>query len=186
MEYEIPLPPSSYEGSEASNDSDNCDCDYCREYSYKYNLILKSDPMWLTISPPASDRDPSIEYNEWLLDFEDLLKCADNILGVVEFANYRMHFHIMYSCKDNIKSYRLVNKFRRSSMVRIYKGAPKKGLHYLFKDINKITKLILPSDSVIYTDETLDDRRQNRIQSRRKKLLVESTNEIPEWMLKKE
>lgn len=167
---------------------ERCFCEYCVEYNIKYDIILSRNPKWLTISPRYSDKDPTIDYIDWLDDIEELLKCSSHLLGVVEFANDRMHFHIMYDCTDPIKSYRVVNKFRADCMVKIYNGGPEKGLHYLFKDIEE-SKTLIPTVSTIFTDDMLDDRKKERKKQARLRLitqsLLERKKEIPEWMLKK-
>lgn len=146
-----------------------CDCDYCKMYSTLYTDIASQNPKWLTVSPPANDTDPLVYYDDWLSCFEKLLACSDNILGVVEFANYRMHFHILYACTDNIKSYKVVNGFRRTAMVRIYNGLPKKELHYLFKDINETAEL-LPHDKIVITVKKLREHREQRHKEARLKV----------------
>lgn len=171
-----------------SENSDFCSCKYCFEYSIKYKIILSRKPKWLTISPRFSDKDPTLDYIDWLDDIEDLLKCSSHILGVCEFKNDRMHFHIMYDCTDPIKSYRIVNKFRQTCMVKIYDGGPEKGLHYLFKDI-ELSKSLIPTISTIFTDDMLDDRKKERKKQAKNRLIQEAFkekyNEIPQWMLKK-
>lgn len=165
----IPLPPSSYDGSLSDSDHKWCTCYYCDKYYPTFVAIMSKNPMWLTVSPRADDRDPTVAYKEWLNTFDKFRACSHYILGVVEFANYRMHFHILYSCKDEIKSYKLVNKIRTYSMVKIYRGGPKKGLHYLFKDIEDAQTLI-PNDDVIFTVETLIEYREKRKQQIKKML----------------
>jgi len=165
----------------------HCNCEMCREYLIYYEKIKQNNPMWLTVSPPYNDKDPTAYYNDWLDDFEELLKCSKYILGVVEFANNRMHFHIMYSCDDKIKSYRLINRYRQNAVLKIYKGMPRKGLHYLFKDIEEAKELI-PNQNVVFSDEHLVNRKRERKlklkETRTISIFKERVQNIPEWMLK--
>lgn len=162
-------------------------CDYCTQHLFQYQYIMGTHPKWLTISPPANEDNPDKYYDMWLDDIEDLLKCSDAILGVVEFASYRMHFHIMYSCKDNVKSYRLVNRFRKHAMVKIYDGGPKAGLHYLFKDIKNTMSLV--NINPIITETFLRQRKQDRVdkikEMKRKEKVQQCERTIPECFLAK-
>ena len=69
-------------------------------YKPLYGAISQDNPRWLTISPKADDRDPNKYLNILYEEFANIRKFANKILGVVEFANLRMHFHIMYSLTD--------------------------------------------------------------------------------------
>lgn len=160
-----------------------CLCKFCAMYKDLYDDILSSAPFWLTISPTFDARTPSVANKEWWDELTDLLKCSSKILGVAEFNNERLHYHIMYSCTDRIKSYKLVNHWRLSNMVRIYKGGPKNGLHYLFKDIEDTQELLNIND-IIITADALYAYKHNTIKKRCHKLALADDVSITQWFKK--
>lgn len=120
-----------------------CDCELCLLHTVRYNLILVSNPMWLTISPPPSDITPKKIINQyWLYIFGEIALACENMLCAIEFENLRMHFHILIAVKDKIKLYKVYNKLREQFICRIYRGGPDKGLHYLFKNISEAYELL--------------------------------------------
>lgn len=127
-----------------TENTDNCDCEYCRNYG---DLISKirhhTKKKWLTISPPSPSAGSAQEhFDDWLKSFMMFRKFAEHLLGVAEFENGRLHFHIMYTVKDAVKEYKVLNKWRIHSMLRVYKGLPREGAHYLFKDIETALELL--------------------------------------------
>lgn len=138
-----------------------CYCDHCKVHQSEYNIISdRNRKIFLTVSPPADDSDPECYNRYWLDRFTELLKCADHLIGVTEFANNRMHFHIVYSCTDAVKSYKLVNTWAKEANCLAVKSMPKKGLHYLFKDISDSTDLIA---NPIFTLKSLETLKQSKV-----------------------
>lgn len=133
--------------------SENCSCLDCSRYRDAYNSIQRSyHSRWLTISPPDNEGDIHCWHKHWMLRITELLKCSDNLLGVVEFANCRYHLHIVYSRSDPIKEYHVLNQFKKDAQIRVYNGGPKESLHYLMKDADE-TKLLI--EDFIFTTKTL-------------------------------
>jgi hypothetical protein len=125
-------------------------------------------------------------YDLWVSDFEEFLKFAEDVLIVVEMTHYRMHFHIMFSEKNPIKSFRTINQWRRNSMIKIYKGGPMKGLEYMFKEVDETREFLTEEQPAIIDKDILKYRRQKRRDANRataKLLKCSDEKPIPEWMI---
>lgn len=143
----------------------DCKCHYCLKYDYLLKLISHHPKArWLTISPPAPMGGSAQKlFDDWLNDFMQFRKFATTLIGVGEFANERLHFHILFTTKDHIKQYKVLNNWRIGSQIRIYDGLPEKGIHYIFKDIKKAKDLI---KKPVFTLDILDKlfiRKKNTI-----------------------
>lgn len=134
---------------------DNCNCYHCFDNRNLYNTISQSSPRWLTISPRADDRHPDKYLDVWYEEFIKIRKFSSNILGVVEFENLRMHFHIVYSVTDRVKEYKTINSWRQTCQVKVYNGLPRGGLHYLFKSIED-TKQLISTNKYMITMDTIE------------------------------
>lgn len=141
---------------------------YCKQYINKYMSIKYATPKWLTISPKSVENiSPDELFKFYLCTYlKNLVACSKDVLGVVEFANERMHFHIFLDVKDPIKYNIFVNTMSIYSMCRSYKGEPKEGIHYLFKEVDHAKELIL-YHPVIYTEEHLEKVKQDLILERK-------------------
>lgn len=116
-----------------------------------YDMIkAHANDYWLTISPPPEDSDPETLKIIYLCKLKQLAKCSRSLLGIFEFANDRMHMHIYFSCKDNVKRFIFVNGIKKEFMARIYKGEPKDGCPYLYKDIDTSMQLLKSHIFTIY------------------------------------
>lgn len=135
---------------------------FVERYQPLYDKIQEENPRWLTISPPADCKTPDKFLELWYEEFSKFRKFATRVLGVVEFANLRMHFHICYSVKDRIKEYRVINDWRQSNMVKVYNGAPKHGIGYLFKDVEE-TQVLITNMYYIITMKHIEDRMKTKI-----------------------
>jgi len=166
-----------------TDDAKKCECHLCEVYKSTYDLIQADRPRWLTVSPPSDDGDPSNYRDGWIDSFIQMLKCTANLILIVEFAQCRMHFHMCYTVTDRIKEYRLINGFRKTAQVKVYNGAPQKGLHYLFKDIEDAEQLL---DKCIYIREdlilikTLKSLKLKEL--RKKRVIPDKIKNIPSWM----
>lgn len=169
---------------------------YCKEYIKKYLNIKYGEPRWLTYSPKsASEVHPDDLHKYHTNVLKKLTYCSENIICVTEFKNERMHFHIFLDVKDKIKYNIFVNTLMTNSMARSYKGEPKGGIHYLFKDVEDALE-ILTLDKIIQTETQLkkvieDDKLERQIERKQIKQIreqmklaqrLEEYKSIPKWM----
>lgn len=129
-----------------------CECELCEKYRPLYDQIKLEGMWWLTISPRPSEKEPDVDLEEWLNEFTKMSSAIKSILGVVELTNMRFHLHIVFSQKDKIKCYKKINGFKLHNMVRIYKGEPEKGLHYMFKEYEETKEYLVRNDPIFDTD----------------------------------
>lgn len=169
------------EDDKASPAEISCQCVYCEKYRPLYDKIKSQGMKWLTISPPYNDIDPMKYYESWTYDFEDFRKLAKEVIIVAELTKeLRMHFHIVYSVKDRIKEYKVINGFRKGNQLRLYKGEPMKGMHYLFKDLEDIVELL--NITPILTMDDLNVLVEARKKLKKKEAREELEKDIPDWM----
>lgn len=146
---------------------DNCICDLCKEYQERYDLI-QVKPRWLTISPPENTLDPDDLVMDWNEVFFKMRYFARNMLGIVEVKNCRIHFHIVYECKDSIREYHDITRIKKNSIASVYNGYPEQGLHYLFKDIDDIRGLLTVSPIITTIDvEKKHTKYQKRLKDKK-------------------
>lgn len=133
-----------------------CKCHYCTKYEGYLSKIRHSPKAkWLTISPPRPMGGSAQKlFDQWLNSFMQFRKFATTLVGVAEFANERLHFHILYTVKDEIKQYKVLNNWAIGTMLKIYDGLPSEGIHYMFKDTKK-AKLLLTQP--VFTLDILDE-----------------------------
>lgn len=108
------------------------------DYQTIYDLVANIYPnqrRFLTISPPHSDEDPECKQRYWLSQLLDLRYCATNVIGVTEFKDERMHFHIVLQVTDPIKYYKLTGRLSSLCNTLSTKHLPKDGFPYFIKDI---------------------------------------------------
>ncbi len=155
---------------------------YEGDYRVLYNKIKDSGMKWLTISPAGDSGSPALFLAGWVTDFELFRKFANDVIIAVEFASCRMHFHIVYDVKDPIKEYRVINRWRMSNQLRLYKGEPELKMPYLFKDV-KDSEKVLPGISIVYDMDSLNAIVQARKDTRKVEKQIAQEQGIPKWML---
>jgi len=130
----------------------DCLCAMCQEYSPLLDLMRKTGNLrWLTVSPPADDKDPELSYKDWMQRLKPLVNIASSLILVAEISSQlRLHFHILFCSKDKVKEYKYVNGWRHNAMIRVYNGEPREGLHYMFKDLEE-TQGYLPGIQLVLT-----------------------------------
>lgn len=157
-------------------------CVCCQQSKELYNNINKEGMWWLTISPEYNDRKPQLDYDSFLKDDLYTMRSAfKNVLGVAELTTQmRLHYHMVFSIKDNIKLYKRINSMRRYGVsqgvkcnIKLYKGNPREGLHYLFKDI-EFTRTFI-SDP-IYTNATIEAIKANNMNKKKHEALYYTTD----------
>lgn len=159
----------------------NENCDMCKLIEEEYEYISNRKPKWLTISPPYNNMKPIEFYEQYIEMFENFIKFSDKLIIVMEITeNYRLHWHIYFNEVDSIASYKYINRFRIGNQLRIYKGGPKEGIHYLVKDVVETVKYTGLQPVILIED--LKCRRELRKVLRRKIIVEEIEKELPEWM----
>lgn len=139
----------------------NFTAQYIEQYSPLYESILQQGMKWVTINP-----DPKyLEHyssnkilDQWLAKFKQLRYLAHEFILIVEISRaLKLHFHLVYSVKDKVKEYKMINTWKLEANVLYCFGEPKHQIGYLFKDIDFTEQYLSssPKTQLIYTKESL-------------------------------
>lgn len=143
-------------------------CECCKQYDILYDSIKREGMRWLTISPKYSFEEPQKDFESMLDAILEMISKDSLMLGVAEMSEQlRLHYHIVYSAKDKIKEYKVLNKIRQISMLRVYNGEPKGGIDYLFKDV--VTTRAYINEPVFTHKQLLDLRFYRKMERKIKK-----------------
>lgn len=188
------------------NCTDQCSVDevgkcYCEKYEELYNSIKNSNiPMWWTITlndKKISEEDPD-KIQKYLFEnyLNEIQYCSDKLICVTEYSiDYRQHYHLFLSITNKKRFKILTNQITK--FIGINKpldGAPAKGIHYLFKSINKSKSVMdtapinLISDfkDILYNQQ-LERKKLKQLQKElllKEQVTIKQTqyNSIPKWM----
>lgn len=199
------MPDEIQNGKRLQTCTDDCpfnsnDETFCFEHFELYMKIKKNNPYWWTISPNlkeiSSDDPDEIQKYIFKTFLIDLPYCCTDCICVTEFKDGRQHYHLFLSI-SNVKRFQILHNevSKHCGIARKYKGEPKDGIHYLFKDILEAYE-VLDSSPINYVSKFKDlqyERSQEKKrlkQEKKDRLLKEQLEvkkqyiaEIPKWML---
>lgn len=164
---------------------EGCECEgICELYIQQVEAMKK--PTCITISPNPRDYDNITKLIEdWYSNFYKFRRHLYDGVFVMELAGGRRpHYHCIIDIKDNIGVTATLFAWSKYNNVKEH-GMFKKGLHYLFKDVqttyNKTGRN--PVMEVADFESVAKYRRDKKAEERRYNKREEVEKGIPKWML---
>lgn len=186
--------------------TDKCNTDelgkcYCEKYYELYESIRNSTiPMWwtITLNDKKVDFDDPDKIQKLLFEecLNEIQYCCDKLICITEYSiEYRQHYHLFLSITNKKRFKILTNQITK--FIGINKpldGEPAKGIHYLFKSINR-SKSVMDSSPINLISDFKDilynqQLEKKKLKQLRKELLLQEQEQIskigyksiPKWM----